>query len=172
MADNVVSGARLSHISASRRAIGIGADLRRQPSETGLWLGIDCSRNSRYRRNQDVSANAPEDKELTDKWNWDFADAAEKVFQGWLSVGMPLGTTSTRWIGRRCVRQPRVGAGMPKAMSPSNPMRPPGVEWFRRRCRSSHRMSSLGRRPHNKWLVAGKGALIMNPPSAWAVGAR
>ena len=32
--------------------------------------------------------------------------------------------------------------------------------------------AGLGRRSNNKWLVSGKGALIMNPPSAWAVAKR
>ena len=37
---------------------------------------------------------------------------------------------------------------------------------------SRRRLPSWDDASNNKWLVSGKGALIMNPPSAWAVAKR
>ena len=121
-------------------------------------------------------AGAPPDKELSDNWTWDaFLSAAEKCFKAGYPFGMPLGTTndSVNWVevvlrghGAQLVDQEgniTVNSDATKQV----------LEWFKRLVPVLPRdVFAWDDASNNKWLISGKGALIMNPPSAWAVAVR
>ncbi len=121
-------------------------------------------------------AGAPPDKELSDNWTWDaFLSAAEKCFKAGYPFGMPLGTTndSVNWVevvlrghGAQLVDQEgniTVNSDATKHV----------LEWFKRLVPVLPRdVFAWDDASNNKWLISGKGALIMNPPSAWAVAVR
>ena len=121
-------------------------------------------------------AGAPPDKELADNWNWQtFLDAADKCNKGGHAFGMPLGVTndSVAWVyavlrgfgaqmtdkdGNITVRSDamkQVLAWFQKLV----PVLPPQV-------------FAWDDASNNKALISGQSALIMNPPSAWAVAVR
>ena len=122
-------------------------------------------------------AGAPPDKELADNWTWDaFLSAAEKCFKAGYPFGMPLGTTNdaVNWVevvlrghGAQLVDQEgniTVNSDATKQV----------LEWFKR-------LVPMLPRDVFAWddssattnaLISGMGALIMNPPSAWAVAVR
>ena len=81
----------------------------------------------------------------------------------------------TRWTGSaRCSPPMARSSSMRRATSPSSPTRPGRCSTGSRSwCRTCRPMSSPGTTSsNNKALVSGKSALIMNPPSAWAVAKR
>jgi ABC-type glycerol-3-phosphate transport system substrate-binding protein len=121
-------------------------------------------------------ASAPADKVLADKWTWEtFLTAAEKCFKAGYPFGLPLGQTtdSVDWVGALFAAY---GAELVDAKGNITvkseatkqvleyakrlvPFLPPDV-------------FAWDDASNNKWLISGKGALIMNPPSAWAVAKR
>jgi ABC-type glycerol-3-phosphate transport system substrate-binding protein len=121
-------------------------------------------------------AGASPDKELTDNWTWDtFLSAAEKCFKAGYPFGMPLGTTNdaVNWVevvlrgyGAQMVDQEgniTVKSDATKQV----------LEWFKRLVPVlPPDVFAWDDASNNKWLISGKGALIMNPPSAWAVAVR
>jgi ABC-type glycerol-3-phosphate transport system substrate-binding protein len=121
-------------------------------------------------------ANAPEDKELTDKWTWDFfLTAAEKCAKAGYPFGMPLGTTSDSvdWVGAVFASHGAVLVDAEGNVTVKSDETRRVLEWFKQAVPffppDVFAWDDAG---NNKWLVAGKGALIMNPPSAWAVAKR
>jgi hypothetical protein len=121
-------------------------------------------------------AEKPPNKELTDKWTLDFfLEAAEKCFKGGFPFGLPLGQTSDsantvgavfRAFGAELVDKDgnitvnsdpvKQVLGWYKKLVPFLP--PDVFAW-----------DDAG---NNKFLISGKGSLIQNPPSAWAVAVR
>jgi ABC-type glycerol-3-phosphate transport system substrate-binding protein len=113
---------------------------------------------------------------LADEWTWDnFLVAAEKCHKAGFAFGLPLGTTtdSVDWIGALfhafgaelvdakgniTVTSNAVGQVLEYAKRLSAFLPPDVGAW--------------DNASNNKWLVSGKGALIFNPPSAWAVAKR
>ena len=121
-------------------------------------------------------AGAPPDKELAESWTWDaFLSAAEKCFKAGYPFGMPLGTTNdaVNWVevvfrshGAQFVDQEgniTVNSDATKQV----------LEWFKKLVPVlPSDVFAWDDSSNNKWLISGKGALIMNPPSAWAVAVR
>ncbi len=121
-------------------------------------------------------AGAPPDKALADKWTWDaFLDAAAKCNKAGHPFGIGLGTTADSVDtmgtvfgaygaelvdakGNITVKSDNVKQVM-EYMKKLVAVLPPDV-------------FAWDDSTNNKWLVSGKGALIMNPPSAWAVAKR
>ena len=113
---------------------------------------------------------------LADEWTWDnFLMAAEKCHKGGFPFGLPLGgtTDSADWIGALfrafgaelvdakgniTVTSNAVGQVLEYCKRLSAFLPPDVHAW--------------DNASNNKWLVSGKGALIFNPPSAWAVAKR
>jgi ABC-type glycerol-3-phosphate transport system substrate-binding protein len=122
-------------------------------------------------------AGGPPDKELTEQWNWDFfLKAAEQCFKGGYPFGMPMGqssTDATDWVGSVFASH---GAQLVdkdgNSTVKSDKVRQV-LEWFKKAVPyfppDVFAWDDAG---NNKWLISGKGALIMNPPSAWAVAVR
>ncbi len=113
---------------------------------------------------------------LADAWTWDaFLASAERCHKAGFAFGLPLGVTtdSVEWLGA-FLRA--FGAEMVDAKGnitvKSDAMRQ-AFEYLQRLAAFlPPDVAAWDNTSNNKWLVAGKGALIFNPPSAWAVAKR
>jgi ABC-type glycerol-3-phosphate transport system substrate-binding protein len=122
-------------------------------------------------------AGGPPDKELSDNWTWDtFLTAAEKAFKGGYPFGMPFGqisTDATDWIGAVFTSHGAELVDKDGNITVKSDQVKMVLEWFKKAVAffppDVFAWDDAG---NNKWLIAGKGALIMNPPSAWAVAVR
>jgi hypothetical protein len=121
-------------------------------------------------------AGGAPDAALTDKWTWDaFLSAAEKCSKGGRAFGLPLGVTddAVGWVdpvfrshGASLVDQEgniTVNSDATKQV----------LEWFKRLVPLLPKDTfAWDNASNNKFLISGEGALIFNPPSAWAVAVR
>ncbi len=122
-------------------------------------------------------AEAPEDKELAAKWTWDFfLQAAEKAFKGGYPFGMPLGQNSsdaTDWVGAVFAAHGAELVDKDGNITVKSDAVKQVLEWFKKAVPFfPPDVFAWDDASNNKWLISGKGALIMNPPSAWAVAKR
>jgi ABC-type glycerol-3-phosphate transport system substrate-binding protein len=121
-------------------------------------------------------AGAPPDKELADKWTWEnFLLAAEKCQKGGHAFGMPIGVTndSVAW----CYAVLRAhGAQMTDTngnITVKSDATRQVLEWFKKLVPFlPDGVFAWDDASNNKALISGQAALIMNPPSAWAVAVR
>jgi ABC-type glycerol-3-phosphate transport system substrate-binding protein len=132
------------------------------------YVGLDLTRM--YPR------GAPADKALADKWTWDtFLMAAEKCFKAGYPFGLGLGQTSDSvdWVGALFAAH---GAELVDAngkITVDSAATRQVLEYARKLVKFlPPDIFAWDDASNNKWLIAGKGALIMNPPSAWAVAKR
>ena len=116
------------------------------------------------------------DKELADAWTWDnFLTAAEKCAKAGYPFGMPLSTWSdaVNWVSAVFAS---CGASLVdeegNIVVKSEAVK--GVlEWFKKVVPFFPPSAfAWDNAANNKWLISGQGALIMNPPGAWAVAVR
>jgi ABC-type glycerol-3-phosphate transport system substrate-binding protein len=153
------------------------------PASVGCQTKPPCGRIDLLKKFADLDvvkmypAEAPPDQALADAWTWDaFLAAAEKCSKGGFPFGMPLGqssTDATDWVGAVFASH---GAELVDQEGHvtvrSDPVKQV-LEWFKRIVPffppDVFAWDDAG---NNKWLISGKGALIMNPPSAWAVAKR
>ena len=152
------------------------------PATPGSSIKPPCARIDLFKQHVELDITmmyppgAPPDKTLTDQWTWDaFLRAAEKCFKAGYPFGLGLGQTSDSidWVGALFAS---FGAELVDArgsvtvrsdairrvldyMKRLVPFLPPDV-------------FTWDDYSNNKWLIAGKGALILNAPSAWAVAKR
>jgi hypothetical protein len=152
------------------------------PTTVGSQVKPCCSRLDLYKQHCgiDLTAifppNPNRDPKLVDSWNWDlYLKSAEQLFKAGVPVGLPMGQTSDaidstgamfRAFGSVMVdekdnikvdsNETRVALEYFKKLMPFNP--PEVYAW-----------DDAG---NNRWLISGKGAGIMNLPSAWAVAKR
>ena len=111
-----------------------------------------------------------------DAWTWDaFLTSAEKCHKAGFSFGLPLGgtTDAVEWLGAFFRAQ---GAELVDAKGnitvKSDAVRN-AFEFLQRLAAFlPPDVPAWDNTSNNKWLIAGKGALIFNPPSAWAVAKR
>ncbi len=142
-----------------------------------------CSRLDLYKQHAGIDPGdifpadeAKHDKAKIATWTWDtYLAAAEKLFKAGYPVGLPMGQTSDSvdWVGalfnsygvvmvdakdniKINSDQTRVALEYLKKLMAVNP--PDVYAW-----------DDAG---NNRWLISGRGASIMNPPSAWAVAKR
>jgi ABC-type glycerol-3-phosphate transport system substrate-binding protein len=121
-------------------------------------------------------AGAPPDQEFADNWNWEtFLAAAGKCFKAGYPFGLPLGVTldSVDWVGAMFTSY---GAELVdrngNITANSDPVKQV-LEWFKRLGPSlPTEVYAWDNASNNKYLISGKGSLILNPPSAWAVAVR
>ncbi|HEX9465225.1 MAG TPA: ABC transporter substrate-binding protein [Alphaproteobacteria bacterium] len=152
------------------------------PTSTGSQVKPCCSRLDLYKQHAGIDlqkifpASDTRDQALVDSWTWDlYLSSAEKLMKAGSPVGNPLGQTSDAidWVGALfrsygvvliddkdnikvdadATRQVLEYAAKLAAQMP-----PDVYAW-----------DDAG---NNRWLISGKGAGIMNPPSAWAVARR
>jgi ABC-type glycerol-3-phosphate transport system substrate-binding protein len=132
------------------------------------FAGIDIT--------QMYPADAPANKELADTWTWDFfLQAAEQCFKGGYPFGMPLGTTSDSYDWVSAVHTAYGGTMVNEQgeVTVKSDATREVLAWFQKIVPFlSPDVFAWDDAGNNKWLIAGKGALIMNPPSAWAVAKR
>ena len=142
-----------------------------------------CSRLDLYKEHAGIDLHdmfpadeAKHDKAKIATWTWDaYLTAAEKLFRVGYPVGLPMGQTSDSvdWVAalfnsygvvmvdakdniKINSDETRVALEYLKKLMAVNP--PDVYAW-----------DDAG---NNRWLISGKGAGIMNPPSAWAVAKR
>jgi ABC-type glycerol-3-phosphate transport system substrate-binding protein len=116
------------------------------------------------------------DKELVDKWTWDFfLQAAEKCFKAGHPFGLPIGQTgdSANWIGAIFNAY---GAELVdkdgNITVKSDPVKQM-LDYFKRLAAFlPPEVYAWDDSSNNKALISGQAALIFNPPSAWAVAVR
>jgi len=121
-------------------------------------------------------AGGQPNKELTDKWTWDFfLQAAEKCKKAGHPFGMPIGQTgdSANWIG--AVFNAHGAELVDKDGNITVKTEPVKqvMEWFKKLVAFlPPDVFAWDDSSNNKALISGQAALIMNPPSAWAVAVR
>jgi ABC-type glycerol-3-phosphate transport system substrate-binding protein len=160
--------------------------------EDGHWLGVPtcvgtqmkppCARIDLMKQlagidvQQMYPADAPANNELADRWTWDtFLDAAEKCAKGGYAFGMPLGNTSDSYDWVSAVYTSMGGKLVDEngEVTVKSDVTREMLAWFQKLVPSlPPDVFAWDDAGNNKWLIAGKGALIMNPPSAWAVAKR
>jgi ABC-type glycerol-3-phosphate transport system substrate-binding protein len=121
-------------------------------------------------------AGSPPDKELADHWTWDtFLQAAEKCAKAGFPFGMPLGSTSDSydWVSAVLTAHGATLVNEKGDITVKSDATRQVLAWFQKLVPNlPPEVFAWDDAGNNKWLIAGKGALIMNPPSAWAVAVR
>jgi ABC-type glycerol-3-phosphate transport system substrate-binding protein len=157
----------------------------------GKWMAVPMTRGSlmlsvcsrfdlmKQHAGVDLQAMYPAGAEPTkaaDEWTWDnFLVAAEKCHKAGHAFGLPLGgtTDSVLWTGGlfKAFGAELIDAKGTVAVK-SDAVRQ--VLDYAKRLYAflPQDVSAWDDASNNKWLISGKGALIMNPPSAWAVATR
>jgi ABC-type glycerol-3-phosphate transport system substrate-binding protein len=121
-------------------------------------------------------AGKPEDKELAGKWTWDFfVQAAEKCAKAGFPFGLPMGPTSDAvdWVGAVFASYGASLVDEKGNVTVKSDATKQVLEWFKKLVpHLPGDVFAWDDAGNNKILVSGKSALIMNPPSAWAVAKR
>jgi ABC-type glycerol-3-phosphate transport system substrate-binding protein len=151
------------------------------PSISGSQMKPPCGRIDMLKQHagMDLAATFPAADAMGpdyDKWTWDaFADAAAKCAKAGFPFGMPMGqfTDAVDWVGSVFSAHGAELADAKGNITVKSDNVRAVMEWFRRivpnlppDCWSWDDASN------NRALISGKSALIMNPPSAWAVAVR
>jgi ABC-type glycerol-3-phosphate transport system substrate-binding protein len=152
------------------------------PATPGSQVKSPCGRIDLFKQHAGLDltkmypAGAPADKALSDRWTWDtFLVAAEKCFKAGYPFGLGLGETtdSVDWVGALFASY---GAELVDAkgnITIKSDATRQALEYAKRLVPFlPPDVFAWDDASNNKWLIAGKGALIMNPPSAWAVAKR
>jgi ABC-type glycerol-3-phosphate transport system substrate-binding protein len=176
-------------IAQNGNVVGVAEYLGKQeghwvgvPATPGSQLKPPCARIDLFKQHVGLDltkmyphASAP-NKALTDKWTWDtFLIAAEKCFKAGYPFGLGLGQTtdSVDWAG---VLFAAYGAELVDAkgnITVKSDATKQVLDYAARLVKLlPPDVFAWDDASNNKWLISGKGALIMNPPSAWAVAKR
>jgi hypothetical protein len=121
-------------------------------------------------------ADAPEDKELSAKWTWDFfLDASKKFAKTSHLMGVGFGVTNDSVSWTDPVIRSMSAALVDKdgnIVVKSDAMKQ-ALEWFKELVPLCPKDAfAWDDASNNKYLISGDGPLIFNPPSAWAVAVR
>ncbi len=157
----------------------------------GAWIGVPMTRGSllmsvcaRYdwlkeHAGLDIQEMYPAGKDATaaaDNWTWEnLLKAAEKCHKAGVAFGIPLGVTtdSVLWLGGLLAAY---GAELIDAKGnvtvKSDAVKQVMDYGKRLMAFLPADVPAWDDASNNKWLISGKGALIFNPPSAWAVAKR
>lgn len=118
----------------------------------------------------------PPDKELTDQWTWDaFLAAAEKCHKAGYPFGLPMSTCTDaiNMIGAVFASQGVQLVDVEGNITVKSDATRRTLEWFQRLVRFlPDSVFAWDNASNNKALISGQSALIMNPPSAYAVAKR
>ena len=152
------------------------------PATPGSQTKPPCARIDLFKQHVGLDltrmypASGPADKALAEKWNWEtFLTAAERCFKAGYPFGLGLGQTtdSVDWVGALFAAY---GAELVDAkgnITVKSDATRQALEYAKRLVPFlPPDVFAWDDASNNKWLIAGKGALIMNPPSAWAVAKR
>jgi ABC-type glycerol-3-phosphate transport system substrate-binding protein len=152
------------------------------PTGNGTTALVPCARIDMMKQyaGLDVQkmypAGAPPDKAMADAWTWDaFLTAAEKSAKAGYPFGLPISNQSdaVNWVGAVFASHGAELVDQEGKINVDSDATRHVLEWFKKLVPvlppSVFAWDNAG---NNKWLVSGQGALIMNPPSAWAVAVR
>src|SRR5437773_3219981 len=152
------------------------------PATVGSLTLRPCSRIDLFKEHVGLDLTkmypvaAPPDKALADNWTWDFfLTAAEKCFKAGYPFGLPIGQTgdSVNWVGAIFAAYGAVLVDQEGNIAVKSDATRQVLEWFKKLVPFlPPDVFAWDDSSNNKWLISGKGALIMNPPSAWAVAVR
>ena len=152
------------------------------PATCGSQMKGPCARIDLFKEHVglDVTkmypAGAPPDKALAEKWTWDaFLVAAEKCFKAGFPFGIGMGQTADSVDSAGAIFAAH-GAHLVDAkgnITVNSDATRQALEYCKRLVQFLPAdVFAWDDASNNKWLISGKGALIMNPPSAWAVAKR
>ena len=116
------------------------------------------------------------DKELADRWTWDtFLQVAEKCHKAGFPFGEPMSSASdaVNWVGSVFQAYGAEMVDKDGNITVKSDATRQVLEWFKKFIAvSPPDVWAWDNAGNNKWLISGKGSLIQNPPSAWAVAKR
>ena len=152
------------------------------PATAGSQMKGPCARIDLFKQHAGLDLTkmyppgAPPDKALTDKWTWDtFLVAAEKCFKAGFPFGIGMGQTADSVDSAGAIFA-AYGAQLVDAkgnITVNSDATRQALEYCKRLVQFLPAdVFAWDDASNNKWLISGKGALIMNPPSAWAVAKR
>ena len=152
------------------------------PSTPGSMLKDPCARIDLFKKHAGIDltrmypAGKKGDQKLIDNWTWEtFLQAAEKCNKAGHPFGLGLGATSDSvdWVGSvfSAYGVELVDADGNIAVD-SDETREALDYCTRLTAHLPRGVYAWDDASNNKWLISGKGSLIMNPPSAWAVAKR
>ena len=153
------------------------------PAASGSQVKPCCSRLDLYNEHTGIDLRelfpADESKWNTaklDSWNWDaYLAAAEKLFKAGYPVGLPMGQSSNSvdWVGALFNAYGVVMVDAKDNIRINSDETRAALEYLKKLMAvippDVYAWDDAG---NNRWLISGKGAGIMNPPSAWAVAKR
>jgi len=160
--------------------------------QDGHWIGVPatagsqmkgpCARLDLFKQHAGIEldkmypAGAPANKALADGWTWDaFLAAAQKCHKAGFPFGIGLGQTADS-VDSAGALFAAYGAHLADAkgnITVNSDATRQVLEYSKRLVQFlPPDVLAWDDASNNKWLVSGKGALIMNPPSAWAVAKR
>ncbi len=152
------------------------------PATVGSQMKGPCARIDLFKRHAglDLTKMYPPtgvpDKGLTDKWTWDtLLMAAEKCFKAGFPIGIGIGQTadSIDSVGAIFASYGAELVDAKGAITVNSDAVRQVLEYCRRLVQFlPPDVFAWDDASNNKWMISGKGALIMNPPSAWAVAKR
>ena len=152
------------------------------PATAGTQMKGPCARIDLFKQHVGLDLTkmyppgAPPDKALTDAWTWDaFLVAAEKCFKAGFPFGIGVGQTSDSTDSAGVIFAAH-GAQLIDAkgnITIKSDATRQALEYYKKLVQFlPPDVYAWDDSSNNKWLISGKGALIMNPPSAWAVAKR
>jgi ABC-type glycerol-3-phosphate transport system substrate-binding protein len=152
------------------------------PTVSGSQVKPCCSRIDLYKQHAGIDivkmfpADENRDKALVDGWNWDvYLSSAEKLHKAGFPVGLPMGQTTDAvdWVGALFRSYGSVMIDEKDNIKIDSPETRTVLEYAKKLMAFNppdvYAWDDAG---NNRWLISGKGAGIMNPPSAWAVAKR
>src|SRR5918912_2668669 len=152
------------------------------PTSTGSKVKPCCSSFDLYQQHCGVDlrkifpASDPRDKALTDTWTWDlYLSTAEKLKKAGYPVGNPLGQTTDAidWVGALFRSYGVVAVDEKDNIKINSDATRQALEYMKKLApQMPQDVYAWDDASNNRWLISGKGAGIMNPPSAWAVAKR
>ena len=159
----------------------------------GTWRGISstraclvypcCSRLDLYKQHAGIDLRdifPPDeskwDQAKLDTWTWDaYLASAEKLFKAGYPVGLPMGQTndSVNWVGSLFRAFGVVMVDAKDNIKINSDETRAALEFLKRLLAvNPPEVYAWDDAGNNRWLISGKGAGIMNAPSAWAVAKR
>ena len=121
-------------------------------------------------------ADGPANTALTDAWTYDaFLTAAQKCHKAAVPFGLPIGATgdSVQWIGAAFRAHAATLVDAKGNITVKSDAVRQVLDYLARiTAFLPPDVFAWDDASNNKWLISGNGALIFNPPSAWAVAKR
>src|SRR6202035_2376139 len=153
------------------------------PTAVGSQVKPCCSRFDLYKEHAGIdlrdmfpSDEAKYDKSKTDLWTWDlYLSTAEKLFKAGYPVGLPMGQTSDAvdWVAALFNSYGVVLVDDKDNIKVNSDETRAALEFLKKLMAvNPPEVYAWDDAGNNRWLISGKGAGIMNPPSAWAVARR